>query len=233
VAPWWVLFPWDLSTRSRRRRRPGHCFGGLIRSLPDSLPRVVARVIGLPRSAFFRPDAEYDATYRKELGRNPRRRRGIHVCGVDTHAATHSLALVTAATGAIVDQAAFPNTPPGLDRALNWITHRIGRQSALVVIEGVGSYGAGFAQRVNDAGLLVAEPSAMPAAQRRGVGKTDLLTELLAGSCGGCVLCRAGLARFAACDRRWGCASGFVGAGGAAAGLSGGDGRSVSTVSAR
>jgi hypothetical protein len=63
--------------------------------------------------------------------------------------------------------------------------------------------------------------------------KTDLLTELLAGSCGGCVLCRAGLARFAACDRRWGCASGFVGAGGAAAGLSGGGGRSVSTVSAR
>jgi transposase len=63
--------------------------------------------------------------------------------------------------------------------------------------------------------------------------KTDLLTELSAGSCGGCVLCRAGLARFAACDRRWGCASGFVGAGGAAAGWSRGDGRSVSTVSAR
>jgi hypothetical protein len=63
--------------------------------------------------------------------------------------------------------------------------------------------------------------------------KTDLLTELSAGSCGGCVRYRAGLARFAACDRRWGCASGFVRAGGAAAGLSRGDGRSVSTVSAR
>src|SRR5882757_8026614 len=63
--------------------------------------------------------------------------------------------------------------------------------------------------------------------------KTDLLTELSAGCCGGCVRYRAGLARFAACDRRWGCASGFVRAGGAAAGLSRGDGRSVSTVSAR
>ena len=63
--------------------------------------------------------------------------------------------------------------------------------------------------------------------------KTDLLTELSAGSCGGCVRYRAGLARFAACDRRWGCASGFVRAGGAAAGLSRGDGRFVSTVSAR
>jgi transposase len=97
------------------------------------------------------------------------------VIGVDTHAATHSLALVTAATGAIVDQAVFANTPPRLDRALTWITHRIGGQPALIVIEGVGSYGAGLARRVSDAGLLVAEPSAMPAAQRRGVGKTDAL----------------------------------------------------------
>ena len=69
----------------------------------------------------------------------------------------------------------FPNTPPGLDRALNWITQRIGEHSGLIVIEGVGSYGAGLAQRVGNAGLLVIEPSAMPAAQRRGVGKTDAL----------------------------------------------------------
>lgn len=97
------------------------------------------------------------------------------VIGVDTHAATHSLALINAANGAVVDQSVFPNTGPGLDRALNWITHRIGELSALVVIEGVGSYGAGLAQRVSDAELLVAEPSPMPAAQRRGVGKTDAL----------------------------------------------------------
>ena len=97
------------------------------------------------------------------------------VIGVDTHAATHSLALVSASTGALIDQSVFPNTPPGLDRALTWITHRIAGQSALVVIEGVGSYGAGLADRVIAGGLLVAEPSAMPAAERRGVGKTDAL----------------------------------------------------------
>ncbi|MCB0939122.1 MAG: IS110 family transposase [Mycobacterium sp.] len=97
------------------------------------------------------------------------------VIGVDTHAGTHSLALVSASTGALVDQAVFPNTPPGLDRALTWIVQRIDGQSALVVIEGVGSYGAGLADRVVAGGLLVAEPSAMPAAQRRGVGKTDAL----------------------------------------------------------
>ena len=97
------------------------------------------------------------------------------VIRVDTHAATHSLALVTAATGAVVDQAVFPNTPPGLDRARNWITRRIDGRPALVVIEGVGSYGAGLADRVTAGGLLVAEPSAMSAAQRRGVGKTDAM----------------------------------------------------------
>jgi transposase len=33
------------------------------------------------------------------------------VIGVDTHAATHSLALISASTGALVDQSVFPNTP--------------------------------------------------------------------------------------------------------------------------
>jgi hypothetical protein len=32
-----------------------------------------------------------------------------------------------------------------------WITHRTAEQPALIVIEGVGSYGAGLAQRVADA----------------------------------------------------------------------------------
>ena len=97
------------------------------------------------------------------------------VIGVDTHAATHSLALVVASTGAVIDQAVFPDTPAALDRALTWIAHRIDGQSSLIVIEGVGSYGAGLADRVIAGGLMVAEPSAMPAAERRGVGKTDAL----------------------------------------------------------
>jgi len=97
------------------------------------------------------------------------------VIGVDTHAATHSLALVSAATGGVVDQAVFPNSPAGCDRALGWISRGVAGQSALVVIEGVGSYGAGLARRVTDVGLLVAEPAAMSPGQRRGVGKTDAL----------------------------------------------------------
>ena len=43
------------------------------------------------------------------------------VIGVDTRAATHTLSVITAATGAVIDQAVFSTTPSGLDRALTWI----------------------------------------------------------------------------------------------------------------
>jgi hypothetical protein len=62
--------------------------------------------------------------------------------------------------------------------------------------------------------------------------KTDLLTELLRGFLGGCVPGGIRLARFAARDRRWRTAAGFGGAGGAGAGWSGGNRRSVPAVSA-
>ncbi|WP_125079878.1 IS110 family transposase [Mycobacterium sp. P7213] len=101
--------------------------------------------------------------------------RYAFVIGVDTHAATHSLALVSAANGAVADQAEFPNTPAGMDRAHSWITRKSADQPALVVIEGVGSYGAGLTQRMTGGGLQVVEPPAMTAAARRGVGKTDAI----------------------------------------------------------
>lgn len=39
------------------------------------------------------------------------------VVGVDTHAATHTFALVAAATGALLTHAEFPTSPAGLSRA--------------------------------------------------------------------------------------------------------------------
>ena len=92
------------------------------------------------------------------------------VVGVDTHAATHTLAVVTASTGAELARAAFPTSPAGLTRAVAWI-QRHGSLRRLVVIEGAGSYGVGLLGRVSAAGMASAEPSAMPA--RRGVGKND------------------------------------------------------------
>jgi transposase len=84
-----------------------------MRSLPDSLPRVVARY--RPASKFFPGRRRYDVDYRKELSRNAHRRRGIFVViGVDTQAATHSLALVAAATDAVIEEAVFQTRRRGL-----------------------------------------------------------------------------------------------------------------------
>ena len=102
-----------------------------------------------------------------------------------------------------------------------------------VTVESTSDYWRIWFYVLEAAGLSVQLVNARDVKNVPGRAETDLLTELSAGSCGGCVRYRAGLARFAACDRRWGCASGFVRAGGAAAGLSRGDGRFVSTVSAR
>lgn len=64
-----------------------------------------------------------------------------YVVGVDTHAATHSYAIV-AASGALLDQASFPTTPAALRRARAWIGRRTGDDldSVLIAAEGTGSY---------------------------------------------------------------------------------------------
>ena len=41
-----------------------------------------------------------------------------YVVGVDTHAATHTYAVIDCATGAVLDEATFPTTPAGLGRGL-------------------------------------------------------------------------------------------------------------------
>lgn len=125
----------------------------------------------------LRADAANDVVYRKEfnVAMPIVAEQYVFVIGVDTHAATHSLVQVSAGAGGIVDEAVFPNSPGGLDRALAWITRGVDNQPALVLVEGAGSYGAGLAERVNNSGLRVAEPAAMPAAQRRSVGKADAL----------------------------------------------------------
>jgi len=51
-----------------------------------------------------------------------------YVIGVDTHAATHTVALVAAATGGVLAYAEFPTSPAGLSRAQHWMTQRVGEQ---------------------------------------------------------------------------------------------------------
>ena len=102
-----------------------------------------------------------------------------------------------------------------------------------VTVESTSDYWRIWYYLLEAAGLEVQLVNARDVKNVPGRAKTDLLTELSRDLEEGYVRRRVRPVRFAACDRRWGYASGFVRAGGAAAGLSGGDGRSVSTVSAR
>lgn len=97
------------------------------------------------------------------------------VIGVDTHAATHTLAVLTAANGLVLTTDTFPATAPGVARALTWIDRRTGDGKVLVVVEGTGSYGAILTERLELAGRRVVEAAHMPAGDRRGVGKSDVL----------------------------------------------------------
>ena len=110
--------------------------------------------------------------------------------------------------------------------------HLIAERITCAVMEATGDYWKPFYYLLEDAGFDVLLVNSRHVKNLPG-RKTDLLTELSRGLEEGYVRCRVRPVRFAACDRRWGYASGFVRAGGAAAGLSRGDGRSVSTVSAR
>lgn len=103
-----------------------------------------------------------------------------YVVGVDTHAATHSYAIIAAPNGALVDQATFPTTPAGLRRARDWIARRTegDLDGVLISAEGTGSYGAVLGDVLEGAGYRVVEA---PTPRRdRGRGKTDVLDAVLA-----------------------------------------------------
>lgn len=98
------------------------------------------------------------------------------VIGVDTHARNHALSILVAATGAVVDEAQFPATGAGMTRAVDWVGRRTGGDLAVLwVIECVGSYGAGLASAVTEAGYHAVEAARMNARANRGVGKSDPL----------------------------------------------------------
>lgn len=102
-----------------------------------------------------------------------------YVIGVDTHAATHDFAVVTAATGAVVDQAQFPTHPAGLSRAADWIARRAPGKR-LVAIECTGSYGATLARELDGRGERICEVKPPKREQRARHGKSDPIDALAA-----------------------------------------------------
>jgi len=95
------------------------------------------------------------------------------VIGVDTHARTHTLA-VLAADGRDLGQATFPVTPAGLSRAQVWAARKTGGDlSVLWVVEGAATYGACLVDSLHQAGCQVVEAPAVPKGLRAGKGKSD------------------------------------------------------------
>ncbi|WP_240759453.1 IS110 family transposase [Phytoactinopolyspora endophytica] len=101
------------------------------------------------------------------------------VVGVDTHAASHSYAIVVARTGALVDEQTFPTKPAGLARACDWIARRTDGEvsGVLVSAEGTGSYGAPLAEELAKVGYRVEAPTPR---RERGRGKTDVMDAVTA-----------------------------------------------------
>ena len=101
------------------------------------------------------------------------------VVGVDTHAATHSYAILDAG-GALLDEQTFPTTTVGIGRAREWIGRRTAGDldGVLVAAEGTGSYGAVLAEALAEVGYRVVE--APTPRRERGRGKTDAMDAVTA-----------------------------------------------------
>lgn len=104
------------------------------------------------------------------------------VVGVDTHAATHTYALLESPSGKELGTETFPTTTAGLNRAVAWLGRRTGGDvdGVLISAEGTGSYGAVMADLLSETGYRVVEAPAPSAKRLRGTGKTDTLDAIIA-----------------------------------------------------
>ncbi|MCX4428754.1 IS110 family transposase [Streptomyces mirabilis] len=94
----------------------------------------------------------------------------VVVGGVDSHADTIHVAVVTDRGGHLAD-AQFPTTAAGYDAAIAFL--RAHGSVAAVGVEGTSSYGSGFTHAAQQAGLAVVEVSRPDKAERRRIGKSD------------------------------------------------------------
>lgn len=98
-----------------------------------------------------------------------------HVIGVDTHARTHTYAVIETVTGRLVDSATFPTNEGGRRRALGWIRRRTSDGRVLAAVEGTNSYGAGLVSVLDAEQIEVTEARPPRRAARAGAGKSDVI----------------------------------------------------------
>jgi len=97
-----------------------------------------------------------------------------YVVGVDTHRDEHVLAVLAAATGAVVARKVLRASASGYREALGFAEQQAPGARAWA-IEGAGHYGAGLARFLADRSETVLECSRAPRAERRLAGKDDAL----------------------------------------------------------
>ncbi|MFF2345955.1 transposase [Pseudarthrobacter sp. NPDC058119] len=97
------------------------------------------------------------------------------VVGIDTHSKTHTLAIISAVTGAEIANETFPSTSTGMSRALRWISRRSTEDKSRVLLsmEGTGSYGAKLRQLATESGFRVVEAPFPERRIGRKRGKSD------------------------------------------------------------
>jgi transposase len=96
-----------------------------------------------------------------------------YVVGVDTHRDEHTLALVEAASGAVLAQRTVVSNGRGYAQALRFAQQQAGAR--LWALEGAGHYGAGLARYLSERGETVLEVGHSPRGERRLRGKDDEL----------------------------------------------------------
>jgi len=95
------------------------------------------------------------------------------VIGVDTHKHTHTAAVVSAGTGAVVEMTTVPTDPEGYAGLVELADRHPGRR--VWAIEGTGSYGAGLTRHLRGGGEEVLELDRPKRPPRRMGAKSDEL----------------------------------------------------------
>lgn len=105
-----------------------------------------------------------------------------YVVGVDTHAQTHTYAVLTS-SGVQLGTRQFPADQAGFGKATAWVNKQTGSSSSVLwVVEGVGSYGAHLGRKLADDRYEVVEAARVETKQRHGKGKSDPLDAWLIAS---------------------------------------------------
>ena len=100
------------------------------------------------------------------------------VIGVDTHAATHSAAVLDARTGGVLGEITIETSPDGYGRLVALANEHSGLRAW--AIEGTGSYGAGLTRHLATTDELVIELDRPERSKRRNGAKSDRLDAIRA-----------------------------------------------------